>query len=879
MTDVIPGRDRDELSPYAVFRRARLPLSTLAAMDCPSTWRAHDEWERRDRRARELREELADRVGELVEDARDDRRADLVSLRRDLFNGRVDRVVRRTEDAGDLLGPDLSARVGRWLEEQRAASQDREEVVRLLGAEQDAARGDFAAIFEHDSMAMSIQLSGDQLYRSLQRFVRAPRDGKPSKLRIHESSFVNFAYRAAMKPSPFGRFTETGAFDPDSPTTATDRTESTVTLNRLLLNWMVGVAQRTPDGMRQGYLLLNSSLRVEEDAVRFVGVDPKGSDSGFGGSEGVVRLKLDPATRLVLATLDGGSCPTATLRDALVEATGQPEASERMIRVLINIGLLFYRPGFDELDPGYDERLGRFLAAAGTPETTAIAESFQRLRHAQDSFGQADAQSRGELIADSLSAIRDIAAVSQVDVPPESTMRSPLFEDTWTAGGPRGWDGDAVSGSLPALGALSRLAGIADQGQVRRLGLYDFARSCFPDATTVPFLDLFARFTELDPDEQRAVLDGVRSSSAQRFAADRTAAFAQLRSSLHVEDGTARLGSDRLREICDRVPRAVQPGSVTFRVQLTNDEPRPQVVVNGVLSGHGVYFSRFASFVERSTDPAWTLRERIRAHLRRTAPGQADLNAVLGFNFNLHPFLTDAMVDYPGAWGGPEPDRRHALSDLDVELDDESGSLHLREAGSGDPVDLVPMNFLIPVGVPALYQVLEALSPTTRYPWNPLDDLLACGPEEPSPRLVVDDVVADRRAWRFPATAVPSLETLSRGEPEDLLGFDVWRRELGLPQQCFVTCQTPQEYAALTGRRVPGADATTDSAHLHRASVHKPMYVDFRNPFLVRSFARTAASREGVLVVVRECLPAVADYRSPHGPAAAEEYFVELNQS
>lgn len=64
---------------------------------------------------------------------------------------------------------------------------------------------------------------------------------------------------------------------------------------------------------------------------------------------------------------------------------------------------------------------------------------------------------------------------------------------------------------------------------------------------------------------------------------------------------------------------------------------------------------------------------------------------------------------------------------------------------------------------------------------------------------------------------------------------------------------------------------------MRKAAVHKPMFVDFRNPMLLRSLARTATSRPDTVLFVRECLPDIADYDSPLLGATAEEFFVEVN--
>ena len=433
---------------------------------------------------------------------------------------------------------------------------------------------------------------------------------------------------------------------------------------------------------------------------------------------------------------------------------------------------------------------------------------------------------------------------------------------------------------MPALESLWRLASTLDYGHTKRLGLYAFAATAFGDRETVPFLSFFDRLVQLSEAEQDAVFWGHGSPAAERFAAQRDEALRGLGESFVAEDGVVRVPPGAVTEACAGVEDRLDPESITFRVQFAGGAPSPDLVVNGVLTGYGVYFSRFAAFIEGSAAEGWTLRSAVREHLRKAFPGQVDLNMVAGLNFNLHPPLTDRVLNYPGTWPtSPDELRAYDLSGLAVRIDHDARRLVLWDPEREEPVNLIPMNFLLPVVVPVLYQLLETLSPTIRYNWSPMDDIGRAmghrGYPGSSPRLMVGDVVASRRTWTVPAREIPELSELSRDSYDALLRFDAWRVGQGLPRHAFVLTQRLDEYNLLAGQVEEIPRDWSDFRHLQRASVHKPMYVDFRNPYLVRSFAKSALSRDGVHVSIRECLPATDEYGG-NGPAAAEEFFVEL---
>ncbi|GAA4036198.1 lantibiotic dehydratase [Allokutzneria multivorans] len=873
------------VSPYVVYRRGRLPLSELAGMAFSATWARVDE-------LGELRQEIAavaaslsDRLGALVPVVDDGARADLIKLRRDVHNLRHDHVGTRVEPLRAHLDTELLAEIERWTGLGERADGCEHAAERALEDEKAAATKGFRALFEHDAMGRSLQLSGEQLHRALRDFVSGSgKPPKPSKARVLESSLVNFAYRASMKPSPFGRFTELGAFPPHDPgaavpAAAREPDESVTKLNRLLVNWVLAVVPRLPGGLETGWLLLNSTLRHDSEVVEFVGVAPGSQGNGDIPREAVLKMRREKIFDALLTAMPERRAPATEVLAALTAVTGDESVSRNVVHGLSRAGVLFFRPLADDHDPDYLSRVAEMLAEGGTAETEAVRGHFAELAKLETDFAAAPAAERQALLDSAYRSITAIAELVKGSPPPEEVLKSPVFEDTPTSSAPQTWDVETVERSRPALSALWRLASLMDNNQVRRLGLHAFAAGVLGERRSMPFLEFFGAFSSLSDQDQVDVLMGRGLDAADKFRAQRAEALRIIRERLVPGDGVVHLDPSDIQRACDGVEDLVDTESVTFRAQFARGALPGHdrtLVVNGLLTGYGVYYSRFGSFI-KGTD-SWSLESAQREHLDSRFPGQVDLNSVLGFNFNLHPAVTKRVVDYPGGVSLGEDRTRYRLDRLEVCVEPGTNALRLWDPEANEALDLVPMNFLTPIGVPLLYRLLEALSPSNRVLWKPLEDILDQGePTATAPRLVVGDVVADRRTWTVAAADIPMLQDLSRDSFEALTAFDAWRRSQGLPRHAFVLCQTAEERDIMAGRSRKVTRKWADFGHLRRASVHKPMYVDFRNPYLVRSFAKSALSREDVLVSVRECLPSVEDYGSDTGWTAAEEFFVELH--
>lgn len=878
----LPAESTAKVSPYVLFRRSRLPVAELEDLRFDKPWARIEESRSLEAECAQRAEEVSDRLAGFVPHVDESVRAELVKLRRDVYNRRSGQAARRLGVVEPHLDADTLAGVREWFDLVERLRRCEDEARSLFDDRMQAARGSFGRIFEHDSMARSIQLSGDQLYESLRRYTSGEMGSiKPSRSRVLESSLVNFAYRAALKPSPFGRFTEVGAFPSDLPgpgrSVSEPRTYSTSTLNRVLVNWLAAGLRRVDGGIDLCQVLLNSSLRADEKTIEFIGLVPDASEHGV--SESVVRLRRDKVVECVLAVMAEGSASVREVLAALTRLTGKEEAARKALRALMRIELLYVSPGFDEQDPAYSEKLAGVLSAGSTRPVSVLNEHLSTLRELETTLSDAPAEKRGLLLRAAGEALTGIAEVCEMDSPPAEISRAPVYEDLWTPDRPATWNRDCLTTSVPALESLWRLSSMLDYGHTKRLGMYAFAAGTFGDRETVPFVTFFDKLIQLSEAEQDAVFWGHGSAAAETFVAQRDQALRDLGEQFTPEDGVVRLTPEALKDACSGVEDCLDPDSITFRVQFAGGTPSPEIVVNGVLTGYGVYFSRFSAFIEGSAAEDWTLRSAVREHLRKAFPGQVDLNMVAGLNFNLHPPLTDRVLNYPGTWPTSPELKAYSLDKLMVRIDHANRGLLLWDPELDERVELIPMNFLLPIVTPVLYQLLEVLSPTIRYNYAPMDDIGRAmghrGYPESSPRLMVGDVVASRRTWTVPAGDIPELAGLSKDSYEALLRFDKWRTERGLPQHAFVLTQRLDEYNMLSGLVEEIPRDWTDFNHLQRASVHKPMYVDFRNPYLVRSFAKSALTRDDVYVSIRECMPATDEYGGS-GPAAAEEFFVEL---
>lgn len=847
-----------EFSPYVLFRRGTLGLPALAGLVPARTWELLAAAGACRAEREPLRIRLADALHATVPlVAGADRRA-VLRLRRDVYNDRLPAAVPPLPEGCRALLDEWTAAC------LRGADLDAQAEL-AYAAELDSARKTLAGVALGEDFQRGVQLSGEDVHREVTAYAADPFDTgrKLSRSRRAESTITSFAYRVVFKPSPFGAFTEIGA-QPWDAAPAPGRRRARVRLSVGLLAWMTHQLHRVDGAGALLRVRLNNSLAVRGEHAVYVRRPLEGADDGFRPDQ-VIRARNSALVRMLVALLGEHDRTEDDLCAHLAEAGVAPDAVAGTVDQLVRAGLCHRGLGLpDQADRVAGEVAG-LLRTVGTGQASACADVFTGLQRVEDDFATAQADRRTHLLTELRALVARFVHTVGCAPPAREAMRAALYEDVGTRARAGTWRPELLYRERDHLELLQRLVPLLDDATVEKLGLYAFFAARFgEDNPGVPVVELYEAFAALAPAEASAVMCGVGDAAAQRVLGLRREFLDWVRGQR--ADGELVLDPGCLARLAADLPPTVVPWrSAAYRVQIAGE----LTVVNGITTGHGVFFSRYCDLLAGGE---FDLAASLRATIARHIPRQADITAALGLNFNLHPRLTPLEVVYPGSVQRPGAPGVLTLADLVVRADPATRRLDLVSTLDGEPVDLVPLNFLYPAAAPMLYRFLCAFAPTRTYRgglWDQLDRAGLAPADRPRVRL--GGLVLDRRSWRLPVAELPAAEGLERQELAALAEFDSWRRAAGLPRHAFFRVVAPP--ARTGGERDYAAETRRWAREARSARLHKPHYLDTANPFLLRVLAKQARATPGGAVVVQECLPAADGYAS--GAGSAEEFFVE----
>lgn len=324
--------------------------------------------------------------------------------------------------------------------------------------------------------------------------------------------------------------------------------------------------------------------------------------------------------------------------------------------------------------------------------------------------------------------------------------------------------------------------------------------------------------------------------------------------------------ADLAATTADRPKWITEARSVAFYVQPTVGEDGLQLVVNNAHAGYGRGTGRVLHQIARSGGA--TLEHSVRC-LPSPAPILADLRATFAFSLNTRYRTVEAEIDYPFSTGDPAAETRMPVGDLQVEHDEPSGTVHLRSAALDREVEPLHLGMMAEILLPPVARLLTLAFGSSYFlhPNIPLLEIERDGHPDrvrTVPRIEVGQVVLQRRRWVF-----DSSEPLSRmkGERDSDYYLRLLRllREACVPTLAFV-------------RVWPfGSDRGTPTPKWLLSKSQKPLYVDFRNWFLVESFEKMI-SRTPCVILVEEALPGPDEASGPDATdPSVIEYIVELS--
>ncbi|GAA3222669.1 hypothetical protein GCM10020256_30260 [Streptomyces thermocoprophilus] len=510
-------------SPYYLYRRGTLGPAALDGLTPVRTWTLLAEAERTRQRREELRGRLEDALHTAVPALPADRRRELLRLRRDIHNDRVPGV----PDAARLLDPATRELLEEWLRQRAEGHRLQKEAEAALAAELDDGRRTLAAVAAGELFQRGLQLSDERTWRTVTEWAADPFSPrrKPSKRRRAENTLTSFAYRVALKPSPFASFTEIGAapWTTDAAVVPVDGPRARPVQARLsagLLSWMTYELRRLDRADELMQIRLNHSLLVQGEKAMCVRRAPDGAPEAAYGAAQVVAARDTGLLRLLRSLLADGARPEREVRDRLTAAGLSPEAAATALDKLVRAGICERGLGIPDQHPRPALAVAQRLRALDTEQAGRCAVVFEQLQAAEDAFPAAPVRRRADLLAGMREQVAVFTDTVGCPAPAPEALRSVVYEDVGTRRPARTWRPEVLHANRWALELFQRIVPVLDDATVEKAGLYAFfVRHFGEDADAVPFVEFYRRFAALPPAEASAVASGVGDPHADRIRA------------------------------------------------------------------------------------------------------------------------------------------------------------------------------------------------------------------------------------------------------------------------------------------------------------------------------------------------------------------------
>jgi hypothetical protein len=791
--------------------------------------------------------------------------AQLLRLKRDIYNHRPIKYP-PTPELDLALAARLSGNEENPVERYAALTSEHARLLQegeaVFAADLAAARRTLKKCLLSHEFRKALALASPSLYQELDWYIQND-DAAPSRrMRQAELSLIRYYSRAAFKISPFSSFTRTRLIqlDEDAPV-GRERTHirRSVKLNRALIG---SIAAR---------------IVSNEELGAYAPVEISGAFERCEGKLVVLRKRYSRALparlripREEIVTFNEGAlvawveeffarsngCVTL---EQIAEALGKvlPGDPYGTLRRLIEVGFLSHRIPLPDRESAGAPALKRFLSGIPGDTASALSQRLTDLEEIETRYPRARPRERLEL-SQSGQRIASMAFEGLVDNSAASWEGLLLFEDcieepALKYAPPGEW--------RPVLDdvktALATYAPLFDYNLSVRMSMDTLVRKDFGGGP-VSIVTFLRRWRSILADPQFSRSDNLRHtpnllglepvSQLAGLRAEMGAIFAAPSDEEEIDLGKldGKYGwTDRFMALGLSQHRASDGSASCYCQPFTRPTGEPAVVINGFDTGP--FRAALRSCTATSPGPA---RQRIvddvREALRERWPERNlyELASTYDFNPNLHPRLTDELVDCADEFIGESDMTR--LNDLTLAIDNDD-RLRIVNTKLGQPVRLLDMGITAMSFAPLTHHLLTSvdniswISLKLFHPffWAPRSSVAAV---ETYPRLVLGRCILRRRGWVISRDHLP-VRAPAESDFAYFMKIWRWRRDLGLPVEVFISLGAFFDWVLEkgSGRKLWNS--------------RKPQYVHFGNYLLVRVFEKLV-SEARTPVYIEEMLPA-----------------------
>lgn len=867
-------------SSYALLRFSALPLHHLAqlrhtrSVACMRELLLIEAW------FQEQRDALSDLLYAAVPTVTETKaRRILLDIRRAMFN---DRPHKGGLAALRTLRPHLERPVRKaivqWYRMIRRYERLRHRLEATFASELRERREDLRKLLGRDDFLKGVLVSSVDFYDALTQYLATP--CAEDDIQYVEISALLYLARMAAKTSPFATFTPTamGICDPQAPAglSAEIRGEivSRVRLNTALIHVVARFLAYVP-AIREGLpVSVRDSFWIEDDKICFV--RPYYVTTPFYSRQDLVqRLPLLPGLQRVIQLVQqypGSSYGELVQRLSGGKAEAEPKA-RKALQNMIDHGLLICQLPFSPHDEDPLQTLLGYLAPYEDQLVVACRQRLTTIQLLFNEYREADHRRRRELtrlLRMEFAALGELLGIPAqfVDVLDLIHEDCAIAGESFQVGGPL-WD--EVRRQLVPLMEHFELGHLQHTPGILRF----IAEQIGHGQSTAAALQVMAKFGDYQ-DELLSRFDPAYNEIAPILS--RTIALLQQLNERAMRQWNGNDAQTVVELDVRQLPRHLPslrgwPASLTFFLQIAAASPEAWqrgdylLVLNHTYSGLGSYIARFCGLygdAERQ-DP---LTERLRQHFAALSEHieLVDLPLLIdASDLQLHPRLTGRSLHWPA---DPADERSLPLSACDLVHDTEQDAIRLVERATGREILPLYLGSVYPLTLPHPARgIINTLTPInyaySREFWHSLtlegssaDDRQGSSVRH-RPRVQIGRVVLARELWQVPADQVPQP---MRGESDAAYFWRVyrWKEQLGLPEIVFVRAN------------VKVFDAIAKHSH-------KPLYLDFQNPWLVMALPRLLNDSVDSLIFT-EMLPGGEELPvTLNGEAVVSELQIEVN--
>jgi hypothetical protein len=688
--------------------------------------------------------------------------------------------------------------------------------------------------------------------------------------------------RSAFKLSPFSSFTRTALMQTAPiarPVHSRMRIRRQTILNRSLIASLARCISEHPELGGHVPVYRAAFTRSKDGKLIFIQRQDTRSMPArmLVPREAVVSLPDSRAIEWIVAYLDShnGSVPRRELVDDLRQSLQSLGQATSYVNKLIDLGFLVHKIQLPGQENSGSEALRHFLADISSPIALEICRSLEQLESLAEQLANAGLRLRRDLLKQINHVVEKAFAALGI-VPPPDWNGLVLFEDCienplFPVPARNEWE--------PALADLRQLLScygalmdfnLSVRATIEHIVRHEFAGGPIPFLEFVHYFKSAPTFALPHTGKDAAPNDYYHTPNPRRL--ELIAQLAEIRAEMgRVLALPSGAGDVDLRALAekhrwlDRIRElglASVPGQVdcfSCYCQPVALENGPALMINAISEGPYKVFLRACTGLAKS-DRSGVLKS-VGLELRQlwgdTQP--CELGAIYDYNANLHPRVTSSVVDCVET-PGVSPDSI-SLHDLALKADGQKG-IRLVHRGSGAEIVPLDLGMMAVSFAPLIHHLLSSIGSTcmvSNKPFHPFSwsfDRRGKGTYR-FPRLFFGHCVARRAGWCVHRESLPHRQ---KGDTDFSYFLRVrrWQRELGLPDEVFVSAGTYSEWI--------------EEKNFNRQSWNrrKPQYIHFANHFLVAVLEKLVSEVRAWLYI-EEMLPDQASWArwSFHRPMEA----------